>query len=229
MDYLASHLQSLDTTILKVEQLRSRIDWLLPLKDRFTSILNPGCNDGYETIALLWFLNAKAAIGVDVDAQAIQWARVTVEHMREDLNQLRRAIESSIDIPTDLRRRMVLALGTYAQVPLPAYQVADITLQIDLPSSSYDIAYCHKVLYNLASGASGASWRGTIFEGIRQVSNLLVAGGLFVAIEPLTRSPEDPTPLDLAGLFLQAGLEEVQGGYPTPEIEGMAVHCFAKA
>jgi SAM-dependent methyltransferase len=229
MQDIAHHLQSLLATVSDTESLRWRIEWLLEVKERSPSILNPGCKYGYETLGLLWFLNADSAIGIDVEADAISWANRMAEDFKEDLGHLRDACRNAAGIPPDLASQAASAVATYGELPLPAFKQADITQQIDLQGSSYDLAYCHKVLYKLTSTTNQGSWRDPILEAIRQVSRLLVAGGLFVAIEPLTRSPTDPTPLDLARLFAQAGLEQVDVTEVAPQIDGKAVACFAKS
>jgi SAM-dependent methyltransferase len=229
MHNLESHLQSLAFTLLKVEDHRCRIDWLLELGEGFTSILNLGCLAGYETIALLWFLNGDQAIGIDIDADAIRSSRSMVKTFIDDLKQLRLAPEPSIRSSKEFHRSIVSILETYGPLPMPSFKEVDITREIALPRSSYDLAYCHKVLYNLKGHLHEYSWQEVIFHAIGNVSTLLATGGLFIAIEPLTRSSEDTSPVDLDNLFIRANLEQVQVGDFAPHLEGMRVYCYRKS
>jgi SAM-dependent methyltransferase len=228
MDNLAPHLQSFDVTLSAVEGHRWCIDWLRGLDRRFSSVLNAGCNIGHETISLLWLLGAANAIGIDIDAQVIRQANDRIEALVEDIRQLRGAIDRKIPMPAFMEERVLSLLKDYGHLALPTYRVADITKDIDLPTSSYDLVYCHKVLYLLACPTDTQSSRATALSAIRDLADLLITEGLFVAIEPLTCSPDDTTSVDLSELFSAAGLRQLYDCESLVGIEERRVYCYEK-
>jgi hypothetical protein len=227
--FLHAHLQSAQTVAAAVNGYRWRIEWLLAQGHSFRSILNPGCHIGYETISLLWSLNAENAIGVDIDSGAIQQANSIVEDWRTVIVEMKRGLDGPIEAPFGLRQRVMNFLGHYADHPLPTYMTADITEDIGLPASSYDLAYCHKVLYHLACTEDGTPDWQAVTNGIEQVSALLKTDGLFVAIEPTTCSPETLTPFDLTEAFSGLGLRRAPCAEQAPEIGGMRIYCYSRS
>jgi len=214
MQYLQSHIQSMSLTISLVEKHRWKTDWLLNLGVDFTSVVNCGCNIGYETLALLWLLDAQEAVGVDKDRDSIDQAQSMVGNFLEDIKAIRRTLPYAREIPQNLCLQVESLLDKYEKRVLPSFMVADITKTTDLLNDHFDLAYCERVLYHIACGDTKSAMKDVLFA-VEEMARVTKPGGLIVAIEPNTCSPDDNTPVRLDQVFCQTGLTNVEiGGLP---------------
>ena len=97
----------------------------------------------------------------------------------------------------------------YRKRPRPVFTQADFTQQTDLPDSYFDLAYCERVLYHIACEDTKPMMNHTR-AAVQEMARVIVPGGLVVAIEPCTCSPDDDTPLRLTRFFSQLGLVELE-------------------
>ena len=97
----------------------------------------------------------------------------------------------------------------YESYPLPSYVAADITKETAFPSNYFKLIYCERVLYHIACDES-ESETDNMLLAMQEIARITKPGGLVVAIEPKTCSPENNTFVNLHHDFSRAGLLKVE-------------------
>lgn len=227
MQHLQSHIESVSLTISSVERHRWKTDWLLNLSLDFTSVVNFGCSIGYETLSLLWLLDAQEAVGVDKEQSSIDQARSMVRSFLEDIEAIRRTLYYATEIPEGLRSQVDTLLDECGKRVPPSFVVADMTNRTDLPTDHFDLAYCERVLYHIACGDAKSVMSDVLFA-VEEMARVTKPGGLIVAIEPNTCSPDNHTPVRLHEAFCRAGLVSVEIDEGLFSVEGKTVYSYSK-
>jgi SAM-dependent methyltransferase len=184
---------------LTVVAQREAYSWLAAIPSSVAKIANFGCWSGSEPFALLWTLNAKELVVVEIEQRFL-----------DDFNQQQELVAKLH--PHSLRGRLVSSLCRDMTRPIP-----------ELADSHFDLAFCQDVLYSVAiQGGQSALER-----GIQQMVRVVSPGGLVIAVEPKfgvefqTRTVEGSSipislpipitePQDMTPLFSGRNLNEVR-------------------
>lgn len=105
--------------------LREDYSWLGNLPSKIERIANFGCYSYVEPFKLIWTLDAKEIMVVDIDERNIEGL-----HNKEDIIKQH--------IPESLQNRKINGVCGDMTTPL-----------LELPDQYYDLAYCEDVLYTL--------------------------------------------------------------------------------
>ena len=140
--------------------------WFIDIIPRPRKIINFGCGHGNETFALMWWLDALEAVGVDKEAECIcgairdedeiVGAKTKVEcilNFHRIWHQVRQCVSKISE-----ERKAELERWYDAQVPdgiknskttknLPTFLIRDITGDLSLSQDKFDLAYSRCVLY----------------------------------------------------------------------------------
>ena len=136
--------------------LRERHSWLVNLPSRVESIANFGCWSGGEPLALIWTLDAKEIMVVELEEK-------NISELTEQIDIVEHRY------PESLRERTI------------KYVCQDMTKHLpELPDQYYDLAYCENVLYilNLQGGLE------MVERGISQMIRVVKPYGFIIAVEP---------------------------------------------
>jgi SAM-dependent methyltransferase len=144
-------------------------------------VLNIGCANGNETLALMWFLEANVACGVD---KKISNARTLASDFKRDLDDTIRSITDT-PIPEEIH------LWWETSVPLflregkfPFFIEADIASKADFGPlvfvESFSFAYCSSVLCHVHKNQGPIAIR----SAIESIYSVLETGACFIANEP---------------------------------------------
>ncbi len=228
VDSVLSTIQRIEIFLAAVEGYRWRIDWLLDFNKDFPSILNLGCDKGYETIALMWFLNSKNALGIDKDPNHIDQANSSVRYFIDDLNNLRRSLNYSSELPRNIFLKSTSLLKNMHNRTFPDFSVNDLTAKASMPGDDYDLAYCERVLYHIASGENNEPKNNLLRSAIVKVRRALKRGGIFIAIEPKTSSPDSEEKLDLSDYFHIPEFIRCEDMASKFVIENKEIYCYTK-
>jgi len=165
----------------------------IPDNKPYQRVCDFGCGDGISTLNLTSSLRVEKAYGIDKYEsninQAKLWGRAftkLIEFYKTD---------SVIDISLQNQAIKMLALCENIE-----FKVGDVA-ESKLPAS-LDIAYCNLLLVNIYNGSyeNHASGISGVEAAIKNISNSLVEGGYFLAIEQYGQG------LDFNYLFEKAGL-----------------------
>ena len=173
--------------------LREDYSWLGNLPSRIERIANFGCYSCVEPFKLIWTLDAKEVMVVDIEERNIEEL-----HNKEDIIKQR--------IPESLQERKIKCVCGDMTTPLP-----------ELLDQYYDLAYCEDVLYTLQN--IDALERG-ISQMIRVVKPngfiLAVESKFGVQFEtwklgkPIIPPVPISEPKDMSALFSSKGLKKVE-------------------
>jgi len=170
------------------------IQWLVTSGAPGERIVNFGCRNGFETLALVCALGANEAIGIDNDGGMIRQARTHLEMVKV---QLMWWWENKVpDTLKGLRKELV---GTSV-----AFIEADIAKPIaELDCDYFDLAYCREVLYNIREDQG----KDEVKSAINQMARVVKNSGWVVAVERAVS--RDGRPYDFRRFFKQAKLTQV--------------------
>ncbi len=161
----------------KVQDLRD----LIPTGGR---ILNLGCDSGYESIALMWFLDASVVIGVDKDISKTEYMACKLKRDFDNCVEAKNYEWVTADdrkwLHTDVPK--FLHKGYF-----PSFVMLDIALEDDFKSKlsegHFHLAYCSSVLDKVHKDHSRVGVRSTI----ESVNSVLIPGGWFIYKRRQTR------------------------------------------
>jgi SAM-dependent methyltransferase len=205
MRNLQSHLQSLNLMMGSVKGHETKIIWLLDLNEKYDSIVNFGCNIGFETLALMWLLTAREAVGVDKDGSHIDQARSLHRDIQQDIQSIQMALLYNRDLPSEFRSELQSYVEDLKNLPFPTFVEGDMTKTTGLPSDHFDLAYCERVLYHIRCDKSRRA-EDNVLSAIQEMVRVVKPGALVVAIEPNTCSPDDNATVELRPSFERFGL-----------------------
>ncbi len=193
------HRNYIESTLGKIySEYQEYINDLKPFCDSGKKILNVGCDSGYETIALMWFLKADEVIGLDKDLSSVQSYALQLKHaLDESIEAFRYSRVPKQDgewweneVPEFLRNAF-----------FPEFAVTNISLVGEttlLAMDPFDLIYCSNVICHIHTNQGYDAVKSAI-ESIYEIAQL---GGWFVASEP------DDEELDhLLSVFKKAGFE----------------------
>lgn len=177
--------------------LREQHSWLVNLPSRVERIANFGCWSGGEPFALIWTLDAKEIMVIEIE--------------ENNINEL----AGQIDIvkhryPESLQGRTLEYVCRDMTKPLP-----------ELPDEHYDLAYCEDVLYilHLHGGIDAVE------RGISQMIRVVKPNGFIVAVESkfdakfetrkvlgidMAMPIRQSEPKDMSPLFESKGLKKLE-------------------
>jgi SAM-dependent methyltransferase len=136
--------------------LRDQHSWLVNLPSRAERIVNFGCWSGGEPFALIWTLDAKKIMVVEIEEK-------NIKELVEQIDIVKHRC------PESLQGRTF------------EYVCRDMTEYLpELPDQYYDLAYCENVLYilHLHGGIDAVE------RGISQMIRVVKPNGFIVAVEP---------------------------------------------
>ncbi|MCI0575935.1 MAG: methyltransferase domain-containing protein [Chloroflexi bacterium] len=172
-------------------------------------VANFGCASGRETFALMWYLAAQRAVGIDKDiAEARRFLSEIQELLTESQMVLTYAAVSPEDqlwwddLPAFVREAN---LPTFIEREIKAGEPAGAAVGAELSDDSFDLSYCDNFLYLVLDDQGNAGVQAALGEMKRVVK----PGGYIVVSEPNQVSPRDSTPLDFTRFFEEAGLERL--------------------
>lgn len=222
---LEAHFQSLMITLQSVEGHRTKIEWLLNFKERYESVAHFGCNIGYETLALMWFLKARETIGIDKDSDSINQAESLRINLQEDIQNIQRTLYYIRDLP-DIYKQFQEHISK-ANLAFPTFITGDMTKTTDLSSNYFDLAYCERVLYHIICDKSNRA-RANVLRAIKEMVRVIKPGGLIVAIEPNRCTPDDKTTVKLKPIFEKVDLIPIEINNPTLLAEYKTLYLYSK-
>lgn len=231
-------LNFIKTQVGAVSGKKSRLQWLLNLRVDANRIVNFGCNIGTETLSLMYFFGAEEALGIDKDELSIHQAQSTFKNLREDVVRIHRMFEyypgliseeEKIwweNVPTFFKQAMVR--NTFKL----DYHIHDFTMQSDISSDSFDLAFCDFVLHHIWYEENDISNPINTRAAVQEMARVLTPGGALAAFE-LVQYDKKPR-LDFKSLFLQVGLElihvhEQEMSSPTRGDYIVGEYCFRKS
>jgi SAM-dependent methyltransferase len=141
---------------LTVAGLRQYYSWLRNLPSPVGRIANFGCWSGSEPFALMWTLDAKEVMVVEIDDQFIK-----------TLNEQTEIV--TIRYPESLQDRVVNHVCRDMTNHLP-----------ELADGYFDLAYCEDVLYTLPLRDGSEA----LERGILQMIRVVKPNGFIIAVEP---------------------------------------------
>lgn len=159
-------------------------------------VVNFGCNGGYETVALMWFLDAEEVVGVDKTLCDLpNYASM----LRELMNDCKEALRYAFVPPEDRVWWEVQVPGFLKEGRFPEFVEQDITRPTgpgtNLTDECFDLAFCSNVLCHIhtADGIEGTK------VAIREMGRVVKPQGWIVASEP-----DDPGLHHFSSFFDQA-------------------------
>jgi SAM-dependent methyltransferase len=176
--------------------LRKQHSWLANLPSKIEYIANFGCWSGGEPFSLIWTLDAKEVMVVEIEQKNLK--ELFKEH---DIVRSR--------YPESLQERTIKTVCRDMTKPLP-----------ELPNQHYDLAYCENVLYSLHLQGSTE----LLEKGILQMIRVVKQNGFIVAAEPnfgvefetkkvhgvdMSTSIPKSAPKDLSPFFELKGLKKL--------------------
>lgn len=214
-------LQDIEIVLSFINRYKRRVSWILDLGFRFDRIANFGCSTGIETLALLWLLSAKEAVGVDKNKSRIQQAYEFIE----EIKSIRRTLSYGTHRISEIYRTKYFK--EYIEGPLPSFEIADITEKTSLPDNYFDLVYCESVLYHIACDDNQIA-EDNVFSAIQEIERVMKFGGLMVAIEHVTCSPDNDRPVQLDQFFCRASLIKLRTKDGNFSPEGKNVYLYSK-
>lgn len=179
--------------------LTGKYQWLVKplgkLNVHINRIADFGCNDGKETLALMWLLEADEAIGIDKDNKNISNAKSELEHIQTIMWK-----DESEGIISNNAPRI---LKNSAIKDVVKFYDRDITQPTPLESNYFDLAFCNFTLYHIWLNQGG---RDRVREAINQMSRIIRLGGV-VAIREPTKLTDEQALIDFKPLFKSAQLK----------------------
>ena len=153
-----------------------------------------GCGDGLSTLSLTSLLRAEKVYGIDKYEQNINQAKLWGRALEKFIE----LSKTNSDIDISLQNQAIKALALYKNIEFKVRDVAEGELPLNL-----DIAYCNLLLVNIYNGSyeNQASGISGVEAAIENISNSLVQGGYFLAIEQYGHG------LNFNHLFEKVGLQ----------------------
>lgn len=207
------------TQIEILSSKKKRLQWLVELDVRAEKVVNFGCHVGAETLASIWALEAREAVGIDKDEEYIHQAQSTFAYMQDDAKRIGRTLHSSRSISEDDKTWWSVAVPSFFKKELLRegfrldFVVGDITKPTGLVSDYYDVAFCDFVLHHIWFDQERKKAQEDTQFAIKEMARVVRPGGVIAVFEPI-QCPDKPK-LDLGPFFEQAGLKLVH----TKEIE----------
>lgn len=210
-------LQELANILRIIEDYRPRIEWISHLHIRHHSIAHFGCNVGYESLALAMVLRTQEIVGLDKDEGAIQQAQSWIRNAHDLVNHIHLYLQYSRDLSDDIRAQLQIFVREYEERVRVHFVAGDMTKETPLTSSTFDLAYCERVLYHIACDTSEYA-SANVLAAIREMVRVIKSDGHIIAIEPQSCKLDGPL-VNLASFFEQAGLLSIpiDGGISLPE------------
>jgi len=192
----------------RVQQLQ----WLVEHNIRAEKIANFGCNIGGETLALMWVLGAREAIGLDIDEEEIRQAQDTLVSVQEEMQRIWRMLSYypneiapddktwwNNEVPNFFKKALLQGESNVT------YVVSDITQPTGLPQDYYDVAFCDFVLHHIWYDDKRENAEGDTQFAVKEMARVVKPSGIVAASELLQFS--DKPKLDFGKLFEKAGLK----------------------
>jgi len=195
----------LESEINKIYEYETRLIKLKDFIEKNSRIIDFGCAGGYESLALMWILNAEEVVGVDRD----------ITDCEEMLNQLKiklvntqQALPYAHTSPEDRnwwKKEVPIFLK---ENNYPVFIQGDISKPINIiPDSDFDLAYCSNVLNHVFTQYG--------IEGLKnsagQMKRVTKSNGFIVASEPnAILSSRDRSHIDFESIFIQEGLKIIK-------------------
>ena len=201
-------------------------------------IINFGCNIGTETLSLMYFFGAREGLGIDKNEQSIHQAQSTLRNLREEVVRIHRMVEYYPQLLSDEEKNWWENVPDFFKRDLVHelfkldYQVHDFTTQSNIPSNSFDLAFCDFVLHHIWYEENDISNPVNTRFAVQEMARVLRPGGTLAAFE-LVQFEKRPR-LDFKLLFLQADLEliHVNEQKESSPIKGdyiIGEYCFRKS
>jgi SAM-dependent methyltransferase len=177
--------------------LREQHSWLANLPSKIGCIANFGCWSGGEPFSLIWTLDAKEVMVVEIEQNNLN-----------ELSEQHDIVRSRY--PESLHERNIEKVCRDMTEPLP-----------ELLSQHYDLAYCENVLYSLHLQGNIELLK----KGILQMIRVVKPNGFIVAVEPnfgvefetenhygvdVSTSIPKGDPKDMSHFFEPKGLKKLQ-------------------
>jgi len=163
----------------------------IPDNQPYQRVCDFGCGDGVSTLNLTSSLRVEKAYGIDKYESNINQAKLWGKALAKFIER------SETDSDISLQNQATKVLALYKNIE---FQIRDV-VESELPSD-LDIAYCNLLLVNIYNGSyeNQASGISGVEAAIKNISNSLVEGGYFLAIEQYGQG------LDFNYLFEKVGL-----------------------
>ena len=211
---LEAHMLYALDIISRVEGHRWKGQFLQGLGLNGAKIVDFGCDLGYESVALAWYLEAAEVVGVDIAQSDIEQARTACTNLHDQIGHISSTLSYIPQIPANLRAQAHSLLGQYSHRTIPTFLVADITQRTELPPDYFDLAFCERLLYHIACDDAKSGMRNTL-SAVQEMVRVTAPGGIIVAIERTTCSLDDDTPVRLDHHFRRVGLTRLETAEPS--------------
>ncbi|MBN2554659.1 MAG: methyltransferase domain-containing protein [Anaerolineales bacterium] len=157
---------------LCIARTRAHYAWLGNLPSPVNAIANFGCWSGAEPFALMWTLNARELVVLEIEEKYL----ITLANEIERIKRMQ---------PGSLVDREIHMLCRNMCVRIR-----------DLPDSAFDLAFCENVLYTLPLQEQNAD----VAAAIHQMTRVVKPGGFVIAVEPKFGAIFETRHFDLAGI-----------------------------
>ena len=197
---------------LCIARTREHYAWLSQLPSPVNTIANFGCWSGAEPFALMWTLNAREVVVIEIEDDYLTT-------LADEIERIRRMQ------PGSLADRKIHPL------------CRNMCIRIrDLPDDAFDLAFCENVLYTLPLQEPSADVAAAIHQMIRVVK----PGGFIVAVEPKFGAIFETRRFDLAGIPIAISIpasepEDMSARFASDSLERIQVadaphyaFCFQK-
>lgn len=161
-----------------IKQHGGKVKLLSSLRKKFDKIAHFGCNNGNETLALMWLLNVTEIVGID--NEITDQARDLQTKFQSD----RPWVKLYLDLPHNIHPQFREFIDRFDNLNFPRFIEGDMTTTIDkLPSNYFDLAYCERVLNQIVCEKSGQA-QDNVSNAVNEMARVVKPGGVVVAIEP---------------------------------------------
>lgn len=170
---------------------KAELDWLKQLSDEVDTVVEFGCWS-CEPFALLWTLKASRVEIIEKDERNL----ITPKYILENL---------LFSHPYCIKNDQIFF-----------YEPQDM-IKSKLPSNSFDLAYCKRVLSNMKS-------HDEIQCAIKNMARIIKPGGFLIAVESMPDNKGRPKPKGiLSSILSKSGLNEIELDNAPGE-----AYCFKK-
>lgn len=230
-------IQDLEWTIARLSRRKNGLQWLLQvaalIELEVEIIVNFGCSQGEETIALLWTFNAIKVLGIDKKSRAISGSEDTLHFIAKEIKRNQwylKAKKSQVPyeelkwwndrVPIFFKERLL-------EEDSIRFIQSDMTQRTELVDNYSDMAYCERVLYQIWCEDS-LQYKLNTVSAIEEMTRVVKPGGLIVAVEPLECLTGNQRKVELQQPFARSDLVllDIPKEIETPE--NKAVYIFRK-